>query len=113
MPRLAPVTRATAPSILRAFIVSSFLVGLTGLPAVAVVPVMVPYRAHRVRQVLLVPPERRQVEVVVRADQEIQAPRVRRIRVQHVVAVTQEDAEPGRLRFGEPRRGARAAARRA
>src|SRR5207237_8133062 len=77
MPRLAPVTRATAPSILRAFIVSSFLVGLTGLPAVAVVPVMVPYPAHRLRQVLLVPPERRQVEVVVRADQEIQAPGVR------------------------------------
>src|SRR2546423_15563772 len=74
MPRLAPVTRATAPSILRAFIVSSFLVGLTGLPAVAVVPVMVPSPAHRVRQVLLVPPERRQVEVVVRADQEIQPP---------------------------------------
>src|SRR5438309_11720472 len=74
MPRLAPVTRATAPSILRAFIVSSLLVGLTGLPAVAVVPVMVPYPAHRVRQVLLVPTEWRQIEVVVRADQEIQPP---------------------------------------
>src|SRR6266850_8602753 len=43
MPRLAPVTRATAPSILCAFIVSSFLVGLLGAKTT------LPARIHRRR----------------------------------------------------------------
>src|SRR5215831_12993136 len=65
------------------------------------VPVMVPNPSLRSLAFLL-PPERCEVEEIVRVQGEIETALIRRVRVEQLTAAAKEDAEPGQFTLRKP-----------